>query len=243
MELLRSVGRQVMEHHAAAATVLSVALFGYARLTVALMCWPMGIAPSDLELSFQDYLLIAAFWLVFLLLPFGAIKLHGIATRPITDRSTWPWHRRVVRWLMGIPFLAVVFVVAASSGTPWSPTTTLYAAAGGFVVLFVVAFAAAWAIPLKAKPIPLVAGVLTVFIAISGCVLSWSAGSQLADGPANHRPVPLPLQLVLAPSLGVITLDGAETCVIRVAPRVYVSTNGVVVTEVLTFKPEDCIVP
>lgn len=237
---MRSAARYAAEHHVLVASSASIASFGYARLTVALFCWPLGIAPSDLGLSFQDYLLIAALWLVFLLLPFGAIKLRGIATRPIEDRSQWSWQRRATRWVLGVALIGVVYLAVAASGTPWSLNTTVWIAFAGFMALFVGAFIAQWAIPFKAKPTTTAACVLTLFVAISGCVLSWSAGSHLAHGPPNKRPLPLPIQLALAPSEGVAVIDGQEVCAVRVAPRVYVTAEKVIVTDVESFSPSDC---
>jgi hypothetical protein len=209
---------------AAAAAGALVYFLGYVNVRVAAA--GLGVAPADLALTTNDYLVAAAGWLFLVIAFAGAyLWLVGLA-RDVGWRS-----------LAGIITLAsaagVAVVVVLTVGTAATPRW-----AG--VTAIVIAFVAGIGWWLGGPGLAVILGLAVAVVGLAP-VGSHEWAKQLRHEPATAATAPLWLELILAVEEGTARFPTGADCVVRVSDRVFVGADDVRVEPApVAFRPGEC---
>jgi hypothetical protein len=227
----------LQDHDFLTGTVATALLYGYARLNVALFAWAAGIQPADLELGTEDYLFIAVLWAALTALCYFFLSAQQRSiTRSVQLGAGSFGH--FGQHVFGIVALSLFYVsVAVLFPSLNFLVALLIVTFGGLAAVAAVYFTTRFA-SIELAPATAILSAVALFLVVTGAVSSVAAGRALADDPPTR--LPLPLQLVLAPHRGYPDTD-PETCVRRVAPRVYVTSGDIMIlADPVRFRSTDC---
>jgi hypothetical protein len=245
------------QHELVVGTVLSGLLYGLARFTVAAFCDPLGVSPGDLDLNTQDHLVLAASWL----LAIASFLLMGVVIAEVAELSSVPplngWHRlrQLAQLIGGLAALALLAFLVWAMFPGFDPLVPVGVAVAPGALLWFCLSQIGWA-ALRPEVRAGLVGAVVVLVAGLAVASSWLAGVGLRDD-GDTSMLPLPLRAVLVPAAGTISAmdtspSDAEAelnsenphdteCVVRIAPRVFLSRDHVAVAaETQPFRVSGC---
>jgi hypothetical protein len=223
----------IQRHLSIVVGMVSAVGFFFGYLSVSLFAWGLGVTPRDLGLTTQDYVTLAATWLILIAAFIGFGVVYHRLMSVLWARRTW-W----LKFLLALPYaVALLYVTAGLLGTErlrQSPITWII-----FVVVAGLAYALVAAKLLQRRvALLLFLALMSVIVTIAG---TYRFAAELTEESAHRADVPFLISIVLPVHEGIMRIDGEDECVLRVSERVYVLL-GAVQVDVATrsFRPGDC---